>query len=185
MAQLFQTVCKICKLHRRDNTLRREAALTQNAKLSLTLIIRDFSSASEVTTTATRWLDPVTGATHEPDMRRSVSDNGPTGSDGVPSDTTEDDWSRGSAEDPDEVPSPSSSPSPAEPPEHTGPITELDRKVSYHYRRINIAFIFQFVFQNFDEVSNSQTYHCYRSFHIMPRFITLSTIIIYTRNIQS
>jgi len=65
-------------------------------------------------------------------MRRSVSDNGPTGSDGVPSDTTEDDWSRGSVEDPDEVPSPSSSPSPssAEPPEHTGPITELDRKVS-------------------------------------------------------
>ena len=36
-------------------------------------------------------------------MRRSVSDNGPTGSDGVPSDTTEDDWSRGSADDPDEV----------------------------------------------------------------------------------
>lgn len=64
-------------------------------------------------------------------MRRSVSDNGPTGSDGVPSDTTEDDWSRGSAEDPDEVPSPSISPSPTpvEPPEHTGPITELDRKV--------------------------------------------------------
>lgn len=91
------------------------------------------SSASEVATTATRWLDPVTGATHEPEMRRSVSDNGPTGSDGVPSDTTEDDWSRGSAEDPDEVPSPSSSPSPspAEPPEHTGPITELDRKVSH------------------------------------------------------
>ncbi|EFN83568.1 Growth arrest-specific protein 2 [Harpegnathos saltator] len=93
--------------------------------------IKHSSSASEVTTTATRWLDPVTGATHEPEMRRSVSDNGPTGSDGVPSDTTEDDWSRGSAEDPDEVPSPSSSPSPspAEPPEHTGPITELDRKV--------------------------------------------------------
>lgn len=89
------------------------------------------SSASEVATTATRWLDPVTGGTHEPEMRRSVSDNGPTGSDGVPSDTTEDDWSRGSAEDPDEVPSPSSSPSPspAEPPDHTGPITELDRKV--------------------------------------------------------
>lgn len=89
------------------------------------------SSASEVTATATRWLDPVTGATHEPEMRRSVSDNGPTGSDGVPSDTTEDDWSRGSADDPDEVLSPSSSPSPssAEPPEHTGPITELDRKV--------------------------------------------------------
>ena len=81
--------------------------------------------------TATRWLDPTNGAAHEPEMRRSVSDNGPTGSDGVPSDTTEDDWSRGSAEDPDEVPSPSSSPlpSPAEPPEHTGPITELDRKV--------------------------------------------------------
>lgn len=93
--------------------------------------IKHSSSASEVATTATRWLDPVTGATHEPEMRRSVSDNGPTGSDGVPSDTTEDDWSRGSAEDPDEVPSPSSSPSPspAEPPEHTGPITELDRKV--------------------------------------------------------
>jgi len=91
-----------------------------------------FSSASEVTT-ATRWLDPVSDATHEAEMRRSVSDNGPTGSDGVPSDTTEDDWSRGSPEDPDEVPSPSSSPSPspAEPPEHTGPITELDRKVSY------------------------------------------------------
>lgn len=91
--------------------------------------IKHSSSASEVATTATRWLDPVT--TDEPEMRRSVSDNGPTGSDGVPSDTTEDDWSRGSAEDPDEVPSPSSSPSPspAEPPEHTGPITELDRKV--------------------------------------------------------
>ncbi|XP_029164481.1 growth arrest-specific protein 2-like isoform X2 [Nylanderia fulva] len=94
-------------------------------------MIKHSSSASEVATTATRWLDPVTDATHEPEMRRSVSDNGPTGSDGVPSDTTEDDWSRGSAEDPDEVPSPSSSPSPspAEPPEHTGPITELDRKV--------------------------------------------------------
>jgi len=93
---------------------------------------RNSSSASEVATTGTRWLDPVTGATHESEMRRSVSDNGPTGSDGVPSDTTEDDWSRGSVEDPDEVPSPSSSPSPspAEPPEHTGPITELDRKVS-------------------------------------------------------
>ncbi|KYN20589.1 Growth arrest-specific protein 2 [Trachymyrmex cornetzi] len=92
--------------------------------------IKHSSSASEVTT-GTRWLDPVTGAAHESEMRRSVSDNGPTGSDGVPSDTTEDDWSRGSVEDPDEVPSPSSSPSPssAEPPEHTGPITELDRKV--------------------------------------------------------
>lgn len=64
-------------------------------------------------------------------MHRSVSDNGPTtGSDGVPSDTTEDDWSRGSAEDPDDVPSPSISPSPVEPPEHVGPVTELDRKVS-------------------------------------------------------
>lgn len=72
----------------------------------------------------------MTGDTHEAEIRRSVSDNGPTGSDGVPSDTTEDDWSRGSPEDPDEVPSPSSSPSPAEPPEHTGPITELDRKVA-------------------------------------------------------
>ncbi|XP_076179267.1 growth arrest-specific protein 2 [Ptiloglossa arizonensis] len=93
--------------------------------------IKHSSSASEVASTATRWLDPTTGTTHEPEMRRSVSDNGPTGSDGVPSDTTEDDWSRGSAEDPDEVPSPSCSPlpSPAEPPEHTGPITELDRKV--------------------------------------------------------
>ena len=82
-----------------------------------------------------RWLDPGTENNHETEMRRSVSENGPTGSDGVPSDTTEDDWSRGSAEDPDEVPSPSPSPSsspspsPAEPPEHTGPITELDRKV--------------------------------------------------------
>lgn len=94
-----------------------------------------FSSASEVALTATRWLDPTTGVTHEPEMRRSVSDNGPAGSDGVPSDTTEDDWSRGSPEDPDEVPSPSSSPlpSPAEPPEHTGPITELDRKVMWKY----------------------------------------------------
>ncbi|KAJ8676614.1 hypothetical protein QAD02_012401 [Eretmocerus hayati] len=69
-------------------------------------------------------------------MRRSVSDHvggggGPAGSDGVPSDTTEDDWSRGSADDPDEVLSPASSPSPstAEPPEHIGPLTELDRKV--------------------------------------------------------
>lgn len=89
------------------------------------------SSASEVAAVATRWLDPPPTVNHEPEMRRSVSDNGPTGSDGVPSDTTEDDWSRGSAEDPDEVPSPlsSPSPSPAEPPEHTGPITELDRKV--------------------------------------------------------
>lgn len=94
------------------------------------------SSASEVALTATRWLDPTTDVTHEPEMRRSVSDNGPTGSDGVPSDTTEDDWSRGSAEDPDELPSPSSSPlpSPAEPPEHTGPITELDRKVRWSNR---------------------------------------------------
>ncbi|KAK1121754.1 hypothetical protein K0M31_010065 [Melipona bicolor] len=93
--------------------------------------IKHSSSASEVALTAARWLDPSTGVTHEPEMRRSVSDNGPAGSDGVPSDTTEDEWSRGSAEDPDELPSPSSSPlpSPAEPPEHTGPITELDRKV--------------------------------------------------------
>ncbi|XP_012273658.1 growth arrest-specific protein 2 isoform X2 [Orussus abietinus] len=93
--------------------------------------IKHSSSASEVTATAVRWLDPSSHATLESEMRRSVSDNGPTGSDGVPSDTTEDDWSRGSAEDPDEVLSPSSSPSPspAEPPEHTGPITELDRKV--------------------------------------------------------
>lgn len=92
-----------------------------------------FSSASEVTTTAVRWLDPESDITHEPEMRRSVSDNGPTGSDGVPSDATEDDWSRGSVEDPDEVPSPlgSPSPSPADPPEHIGPITELDRKVRW------------------------------------------------------
>lgn len=84
-----------------------------------------------MSTTNTHWLDPAAETNHESEMRRSVSDNGPTGSDGVPSDTTEDDWSRGSAEDPDEVLSPSSSPSPspAEPPEHTGPITELDRKV--------------------------------------------------------
>lgn len=84
-----------------------------------------------MSTTTPHWLDPTAETNHESEMRRSVSDNGPTGSDGVPSDTTEDDWSRGSAEDPDEVPSPSSSPSPspAEPPEHTGPITELDRKV--------------------------------------------------------
>lgn len=96
-----------------------------------------YSSTSEVADMTTRWLDPTTGATHEPEMRRSVSDNGPAGSDGVPSDTTEDDWSRGSVEDPDDVPSPSPSPtsspsptqSPAEPPEYTGPITELDRKV--------------------------------------------------------
>ncbi|KAK0082602.1 hypothetical protein PV325_007469 [Microctonus aethiopoides] len=90
--------------------------------------IKHSSSAIEVTS-ATRWLDSSPPTNLEPEMRRSVSDNGPTGSDGVPSDTTEDDWSRGSAEDPDEVPSPSSSPSPAEPPEHVGPITELDRKV--------------------------------------------------------
>lgn len=92
------------------------------------------SSASEVALTATGWLDPSNGVTHEPEMRRSMSDNGPPkGSDGEPSDTTEDDWSRGSAEDPDELPSPTSSPlpSPAEPPEHTGPITELDRKVQW------------------------------------------------------
>lgn len=92
------------------------------------------SSASEVALTATGWLDPSNGVTHEPEMRRSMSDNGPPkGSDGEPSDTTEDDWSRGSAEDPDELPSPTSSPlpSPAEPPEHTGPITELDRKVRW------------------------------------------------------
>ncbi|KAF7394561.1 growth arrest-specific protein 2-like [Vespula maculifrons] len=99
--------------------------------------IKHSSSTSEVADMTTRWLDPTTGATHEPEMRRSVSDNGPAGSDGVPSDTTEDDWSRGSVEDPDDVPSPSPSPtsspsptqSPAEPPEYTGPITELDRKV--------------------------------------------------------
>ncbi|XP_043268222.1 growth arrest-specific protein 2-like isoform X1 [Venturia canescens] len=91
--------------------------------------IKHSSSASEVATVANRWLDPPPTVNHEPEMRRSASDNGPTGSDGVPSDTTEDDWSRGSAEDPDDVPSPSISPSPAEPPEHTGPITELDRKV--------------------------------------------------------
>ncbi|XP_034937663.1 growth arrest-specific protein 2-like [Chelonus insularis] len=90
--------------------------------------IKHSSSASEVTS-ATLWLDPSPTTPHESEMRRSVSDNGPTGSDGVPSDTTEDDWSRGSAEDPDELPSPSSSPSPAEPPEHVGPVTELDRKV--------------------------------------------------------
>ncbi|XP_046432426.1 uncharacterized protein LOC124185591 isoform X1 [Neodiprion fabricii] len=92
--------------------------------------IAEASSTSEVTATAARWLDP-NPVPPASDMRRSVSDNGPTGSDGVPSDTTEDDWSRGSAEDPDEVPSPSISPSPtpAEPPEHSGPITELDRKV--------------------------------------------------------
>lgn len=84
-------------------------------------------------TKAALWLNPAAENNHEVEMRRSVSDNGPTGSDGVPSDTTEDDWSRGSAEDPDEVevssPSISPSPSPAEPPEHTGPITELDHKV--------------------------------------------------------
>ncbi|XP_046599843.1 growth arrest-specific protein 2 isoform X5 [Neodiprion lecontei] len=92
--------------------------------------IKHSSSTSEVAATAARWLDP-NPVPPASDMRRSVSDNGPTGSDGVPSDTTEDDWSRGSAEDPDEVPSPSISPSPtpAEPPEHSGPITELDRKV--------------------------------------------------------
>ncbi|XP_063992444.1 growth arrest-specific protein 2-like isoform X1 [Diachasmimorpha longicaudata] len=89
-------------------------------------IMKHSSSASEVT--ASRWLDASPTTPIETDMRRSVSDNGPTGSDGVPSDTTEDDWSRGSAEDPDEV-SPVSSPSPAEPPEHVGPVTELDRKV--------------------------------------------------------
>ncbi|XP_066592550.1 growth arrest-specific protein 2-like isoform X2 [Prorops nasuta] len=93
--------------------------------------IKHSSSASEVSAVATRWLDPREGG--EAEIRRSVSDNGPTGgSDGVSSDTTEDDWSRGSAD--DEVRSPSSSPppSPAEPPsppEHTGPVTELDRKV--------------------------------------------------------
>lgn len=75
-------------------------------------------------------------------MRRSISDNGPTGSDGVPSDTTEDDWSRGSAEDPDEVLSPVSSPSPAEPPEHTGPVTELDRKVYNNYMTLSFSFFF-------------------------------------------
>ncbi|XP_044012935.1 growth arrest-specific protein 2-like isoform X2 [Aphidius gifuensis] len=89
--------------------------------------IKHSSSALEVT--ETRWLDPSLTTPIETDMRRSVSDNGPTGSDGVPSDTTEDDWSRGSAEDPDEVLSPSTSPAPVEPPEHVGPITELDRKV--------------------------------------------------------
>ncbi|XP_014213861.1 growth arrest-specific protein 2 isoform X2 [Copidosoma floridanum] len=93
------------------------------------------SSAVEMSTTDSRWLDPdTTLETREPEMRRSISDNGPTsggGSDGVHSDTTEDDWSRGSAEDPDEAISLTSSPSPssAEPPEHHGPITELDRKV--------------------------------------------------------
>ncbi|XP_057340326.1 growth arrest-specific protein 2-like isoform X1 [Microplitis mediator] len=93
--------------------------------------IKHSCSASEITTAAL-WLNPTPPTTPlEPptEMRRSVSDNGPTGSDGVPSDTTEDDWSRGSAEDPDELPSPVSSPSPAEPPEHVGPITELDRKI--------------------------------------------------------
>ncbi|XP_031781590.1 growth arrest-specific protein 2 isoform X1 [Nasonia vitripennis] len=93
--------------------------------------IKHSSSAVEMST-ASRWLDTsATTPSHEPEMRRSVSDNGPTGSDGVPSDTTEDDWSRGSADDPDEVLSPSSSPSPSstELPEHSGPLTELDRKV--------------------------------------------------------
>ena len=86
-------------------------------------------------TSAPHCLDPTTGAPHEPEMRRSVSDNGPTGSDGVPSDTTEDDWSRGSADDPDDVLSPTSSPSPSpvDPPEHVGPVTELDRKVKQKY----------------------------------------------------
>uniref|UniRef100_A0ABD2W7Q4 GAR domain-containing protein n=1 Tax=Trichogramma kaykai TaxID=54128 RepID=A0ABD2W7Q4_9HYME len=94
------------------------------------------SSAVEMSTVDNSWLDdsrrtppPVE---HESELRRSVSDNGPrAGSDGVPSDTTEDDWSRGSADDPDEVLSPSSSPSPSasDVPDHMGPITELDRRV--------------------------------------------------------
>lgn len=82
----------------------------------------------------TSWLDQATTPTHDSEMRRSVSDSCPAagGSDGVPSDTTEDDWSRGSADDPDdEVLTPASSPSPSstEPPEHSGPLTELDIKV--------------------------------------------------------
>ncbi|XP_011499378.1 PREDICTED: growth arrest-specific protein 2 [Ceratosolen solmsi marchali] len=89
------------------------------------------SSAMEMSTSASRWLEPTTTLIHEPEMRRSVSDNGPTGSDGVSSDTTEDEWSRGSVEDPDDILSPSSSPSPSsiELSKHAGPITELDRKV--------------------------------------------------------
>ncbi|XP_058789135.1 growth arrest-specific protein 2-like isoform X2 [Phymastichus coffea] len=91
--------------------------------------IKHSSSAVEMSTNGVRWLEPE--VSREPEIRRSVSDNGPQGSDGVPSDTTEDDWSRGSADDPDEVLSPTTSPSPSsvEPPEHAGPITELDRKV--------------------------------------------------------
>ncbi|CAB0041903.1 unnamed protein product, partial [Trichogramma brassicae] len=95
------------------------------------------SSAVEMSTVNNVWMDDDSRRTpppvqHESELRRSVSDNGPrAGSDGVPSDTTEDDWSRGSADDPDEVLSPSSSPSPSasDVPDHMGPITELDRRV--------------------------------------------------------
>jgi hypothetical protein len=73
------------------------------------------------------------------DLRRAVSE-GNTGpgansggaSDGVPSDTTEDDWSRGSGEDPD-----------LEIDQELGQgyhteITELDRRVSWKRRAINM-----------------------------------------------
>ncbi|XP_033216082.1 growth arrest-specific protein 2-like isoform X2 [Belonocnema kinseyi] len=95
--------------------------------------IKHSSSANEMGAKPALWLDAAAENNYEVEMRRTVSDNGPTGSDGVPSDTTEDDWSRGSVEDPDELEVPSTtmspSPSPSEPPEHTGLTTELDRKV--------------------------------------------------------
>lgn len=84
-----------------------------------------------MTKPATHWLDSTAVSMNETGIRRSVGDNRPTGSDGVPSDTTEDDWSHCSSEDQEDIvsPIPSSLSSPDEPPEHIGPITELDRKV--------------------------------------------------------
>lgn len=92
------------------------------------------SSVMEMSTTS-EWLDPpATPSSDVADTRGCVSEMGPTpGSDGVPSDTTEDDWSRGSPDDPDEGISPARSPSPMSTgtSEHGGSqMSDLDRKVN-------------------------------------------------------
>lgn len=85
--------------------------------------------------TASEWMDPAATPTSDvADARGCVSEMGANpGSDGVPSDTTEDDWSRGSPDDPDEGISPARSPSPMSTgtSEHGGSqMSDLDRKVN-------------------------------------------------------
>lgn len=103
--------------------------------------MRIFSSASAISSVnANRWNDGcgVVLLTPESPVRpttlSSVVASG--ASDGVPSDTTEDDWSRGSGEDPDmDIDTqtvdlnPPQSRSPSEEPVRTGPVTELDKRV--------------------------------------------------------